>query len=145
MKIIVSYAYDSIQWTHLQISIVLQCHSYHFDGAEGGDGVAASAVGPGVPARVLALLKHILLTLTVGLLVAHPPAGGGSHSLPAPDDSAPSKHNIQVGDLRSAQHQDRTHFVQARLLQVVAGSSQLMAAALEVLLLVDHQLWRRWI
>lgn len=64
--------------------------SYHFDRAEGNNGVAASAVGPGVPARVLALLKHILLPLTVGLLVPHPPAGGDSHLLPPQDISTTS-------------------------------------------------------
>lgn len=47
--------------------------SYHFDGAEGDDAVTASAVGPGVPARILTLLKHILFPLTAGLLISHPP------------------------------------------------------------------------
>lgn len=46
---------------------------YHFDGAEGEDAVIAPAVGPGIPARILALLQHELLTLTAGLLVPHPP------------------------------------------------------------------------
>lgn len=118
--------------------------SYHFDGAEGNDGVAASAVGPGVPARVLALLKHILLPLTVGLLVPHPPAGGDSHLLPPQDVSTTPGRSFEacfaVQDLRSTQHQDGAHLLQTRLLQVVAGSSQLMAATLEVFLLVDNQL-----
>lgn len=43
-------------------------------------------------------------------------------------------------DLRSTQHQDGAHLLQTRLLQVVAGSNQLMAATLEVFLLVDNQL-----
>lgn len=43
-------------------------------------------------------------------------------------------------DLRSTQHQDGAHLLQTRLLQVVAGSSQLMAATLEVFLIVDNQL-----
>lgn len=46
--------------------------AYHFNRAERGDGVAAPAVGPGVPARILPLLKHKLLPLTVELLVSHP-------------------------------------------------------------------------
>lgn len=53
---------------------------YHFNGAECKDGVAASAVGPGIPARILPLLKHILLPLTHSLLVSHPSEkedGGG--------------------------------------------------------------------
>lgn len=46
--------------------------SYHFNGAECNNGVTTPAVGPGIPARILALLKHILLPLTVGLLISHP-------------------------------------------------------------------------
>lgn len=45
---------------------------YHFNRAESKNGVAAPAVGPGIPARILPLLIHILLPLTVGLLVSHP-------------------------------------------------------------------------
>lgn len=117
--------------------------SYHFDRAEGDDGVAASAVGPGVPAGVLPLLKHILLPLAVGLLVPHPSAEGGSHLLPRQDVPTTSGllfSGLTVQDLRSTQHQDRAHLLQTRLLQVVAGGSQLMAATLEVFLLVDNQL-----
>lgn len=46
--------------------------SYHFNGAECNNGVTTPAVGPGIPARILALLKDILLPLTVGLLISHP-------------------------------------------------------------------------
>lgn len=46
--------------------------SYHFNWAECNNGVTAPAVGPGIPARILPLLKHILLPLTAGLLVSHP-------------------------------------------------------------------------
>lgn len=46
--------------------------SYHFNRAECKNGVTTPAVGPGVPARILPLLKHILLPLTVGLLISHP-------------------------------------------------------------------------
>lgn len=46
--------------------------SYHFNGAECNNGVTAPAVGPGIPARILPLLKHILLPLTVGLLISNP-------------------------------------------------------------------------
>lgn len=54
--------------------IILQLiFCYHFDGAEGDDAVTASAVGPGVPARILTLLKHILFPLTARLLISHPP------------------------------------------------------------------------
>lgn len=49
--------------------------SYHFDGAEGEDGVTAPAVGPAVPARILALLKHILLPLAARLFISNPSAG----------------------------------------------------------------------
>lgn len=45
---------------------------YHFNGAECKDVVATSAVGPGIPARILPLLKHILFPFTVSLLVTHP-------------------------------------------------------------------------
>ncbi len=45
---------------------------YHFNRAECNNGVTTPAVGPGIPARILPLLKHILLPLTVGLLVSHP-------------------------------------------------------------------------
>lgn len=41
---------------------------------------------------------------------------------------------------RSAQHQYGAHFLQACFLEVVAGSAQLLAMPLEVLLLVDDQL-----
>lgn len=51
--------------------------SYHFNGAEGDDAVTASAVGPGVPARILTLLKHILFPLTAGFLISHPPGKKG--------------------------------------------------------------------
>lgn len=53
------------------------CESYHFDGAECDNGVTTPAVGPGVPARILPLLKHVLLPLTVGLLVPHPSEEAG--------------------------------------------------------------------
>lgn len=46
--------------------------SYHFNRAECNNGVTTPAVGPGIPARILPLLKHILLPLTAGLLVSHP-------------------------------------------------------------------------
>lgn len=46
--------------------------SYHFNRAECNNGVTAPTVGPGIPARILPLLKHILLPLTVGLLISHP-------------------------------------------------------------------------
>lgn len=45
---------------------------YHFNRAECSNGVTTPAVGPGIPARILPLLKHILLPLTAVLLVSHP-------------------------------------------------------------------------
>lgn len=54
-------------WRHKFVNL-----SYHFNGAECNNGVTTPAVGPGIPARILALLKHILLPLTVGLLISHP-------------------------------------------------------------------------
>lgn len=48
--------------------------AYHFDGSQRTEGVRPPAAGPGVPAWVLALLKHKLLSLAISLLVAHPAA-----------------------------------------------------------------------
>lgn len=42
---------------------------------------------------------------------------------------------------RSAQHQYGANFLHTRFLEVVAGSSQLLAMSLEVFLLIDNQLW----
>lgn len=64
--------------------------TYHFDGAEGEEAFTASAVGPGVPARILALLKHILLTLAARLLISHPPTVEGA--------TAPNIHNTHYDD-----------------------------------------------
>ncbi len=44
---------------------------------------------------------------------------------------------------RSTQHQYGAHFLHACFLEVVAGASQLMAASLEVFLLIDNQLCAR--
>ena len=41
---------------------------------------------------------------------------------------------------RSTQHQYGAHFLHACFLEVVTGASQLMAASLEVFLLIDNQL-----
>lgn len=41
---------------------------------------------------------------------------------------------------RSTQHQYGAHFLHACFLEVVTGTSQLMAASLEVFLLIDNQL-----
>lgn len=48
--------------------------AYHFDGSQRAEGVSPPAAGPGVPAWVLTLLKHKLLSLAISLLVAHPAA-----------------------------------------------------------------------
>lgn len=48
--------------------------AYHFDGSQGAQGVCPPAAGPGVPAWVFTLFEHKLLTLAIGLLVAHPAA-----------------------------------------------------------------------
>lgn len=53
--------------------------SYHFNWPECNNGVATPAVGPGIPARILPLLKHVLLPLTVGLLVSHPSEERDAH------------------------------------------------------------------
>lgn len=44
---------------------------------------------------------------------------------------------------RSTQHQYGAHFLHACFLEVVTGTSQLMAASLEVFLLIDDQLCNR--
>lgn len=56
-------------WGYVTVKSFL---SYHFNRAECNNGVTTPAVGPGIPARILPLLKHILLPLTAGLLVSHP-------------------------------------------------------------------------
>lgn len=52
--------------------VVRKAPSYNFNRAECNNGVAPSAVSPGIPARILPLLKHVLLPLAAGLLVSHP-------------------------------------------------------------------------
>lgn len=54
--------------------------------------------------------------------------------------SNPNVLPVSEPDSRSTQHQYGAHFLQAGLLKVVAGSSQLVAASLEVFLVIDNQL-----
>lgn len=63
-----SVTVNKLDWERRELYV------YHFDGAKGEDAVTASTVGPGVPARILALLKHILLPLTAWLFISHPSA-----------------------------------------------------------------------
>lgn len=160
--------------------------SYHFNWAECNKGVTAPAVGPGIPARILPLLKHILLPLTVRLLVSHPSEGAEDkqmegrgwyrskaekivgvicvslvilffwpsisplfhwllslcHCLSVLLDFKSFSSFMSVSDphSRSTQHQYGAHFLHAFFLEVITGTSQLMAASLEVFLLIDNQL-----
>ena len=64
-----------------------------------------------------------------------------SHICPIAPSLCPSLGPLCVGKhSRSAQHQYGAHFLHACFLEVVAGTSQLMAAALEVFLFIDNQL-----
>lgn len=64
--------------------------THHSDGTHGHEAVAPVAAGPGVPARVLALLQDEHLPTHVGLLVGHP-AGerGGQRAGQVPPSSSP--------------------------------------------------------
>lgn len=56
--------------------------THDLEGADGHQAVAAVAVGPGVPARVVPLLQHKLLPGEGLALEAQPPAGRGGHGHP---------------------------------------------------------------
>lgn len=68
----------------------------------------------------------------VGVAAGRPPPPQPPPSQPRPAPSPPH--------VRSGVHQDGAHFVHAGFLQVGAGPAELMAAALEVLLLEDGNL-----
>lgn len=121
--------------------------SYHFNWPECNNSVATPAVGPGIPARILPLLKHVLLPLTVGLLVSHPSEEQDAHFCHkftqhiTHKDPSPSLLSVSDPHSRSTQHQYGAHFLHACFLEVVTEGSQLLAASLEVFLFIDNQLW----
>lgn len=61
------------------------------------------------------------------------PPSKANPGTPLPTPPAPT-------DVRSGVHKDGAHFVHTGILQVGAGTAELMAAALEVLLLEDRNL-----
>lgn len=69
--------------------------SYHFNWAECNNGVTTPAVGPGIPARILPLLKHVLLPLTVGLLVSHPSGGAEEGEMGVSPVQPPPIHRVR--------------------------------------------------
>lgn len=62
--------------------------THHSDGTHGHEAVAAVAAGPGVPARVLALLQDEHLPTHVGLFVGHPAGDGQGMAHQEPRDPA---------------------------------------------------------
>lgn len=135
-----------MRWTKKKLVV-----SYHFNWAECNNGVATPAVGPGIPARILPLLKHILFPLTAGLLVSHPSDRteerdkrlihlSPTHSVLHLSVCCYKSFSASEAHSRSTQHQYGAHFLHACFLEVVTRPSQLMAASLEVFLLIDDEL-----
>lgn len=144
--------------------------THDLEGTDGHQAVAVVAVGPGVPAWVVALLQHKLLAGECLPLEAQPPAGPegrGRHSHPrtggAPQHEAvlllpvsgrwgmlslpptPSPQGLSILrtlDLRARLHLDGAHLLQLFLSDVRELLRQLTLLPLEVLQLVDCDLKR---
>lgn len=117
------------------------------DRSEGGHplNVIGVAAAESIALGVLSPLQDKLLSLVGGVLITHPAEGAKKSS-----ESSPSHQRcIKTADVwikcvysRSTLHSEGTHGLEAKLHHVAALRGELMAAALEALLIEDNDLTR---